>query len=98
MSRLTSVMQVVVWCVLIRMDCYRVIMETIEYLLSTTHFNPQAPSVPKSPGPPPAHDTGRLTSAEAEHHVSLNFYADSPECLRDLLTMSCVILRTIICA
>lgn len=57
----------------IRMDCYKVILETMDYLLSTTHFNPQAPSVPKVPGPPPAHDAGRLSSAEAQHYIDEMF-------------------------
>ena len=32
--------------------------------------HPQAPSVPRSPGPPPAQDPNRLTNAEAEQYVS----------------------------
>ena len=32
--------------------------------------HPQAPSVPRSPGPPPVQDPNRLTNAEAEQYVS----------------------------
>ena len=53
-----------------RHDCYRCITETLDYLLSTSMSHPQAPSVPRSPGPPPAQDPNRLTNAEAEQYVS----------------------------
>ena len=53
-----------------RLDCYRCITETLDYLLSTSMSHPQAPSVPRSPGPPPVQDPNRLTNAEAEQYVS----------------------------
>jgi len=53
-----------------RRDCYRSIMETLDYLLSTGQQFPQAPSVPRVPGPLPVHDPGRLSGAEAEKYVS----------------------------
>ena len=54
---------------LCRRDCYRCITETLDYLLSTGQQFPQAPSVPRLPGPPPVHDPGRLSGAEAEKYV-----------------------------
>lgn len=55
--------------VCVRRDCYRCITETMDYLLSTGQQFPQAPSVPRVPGPPPVHDPGRLSGAEAEKYV-----------------------------
>jgi len=52
-----------------RRDCYRCVTETLDYLLSTGQQYPQAPSVPRVPGPPPVHDPGRLSGAEAEKYV-----------------------------
>ncbi|KAK2179646.1 hypothetical protein NP493_478g02009 [Ridgeia piscesae] len=52
-----------------RMDCYKCITETLNYLLSTSLSHPQAPSVPKLPGPPQVtDDPNRLACAEAEKH------------------------------
>jgi len=56
-------------CLCDRRDCYRCITETLDYLLSTGQQFPQAPSVPRVPGPPPVHDPGRLSGAEAEKYV-----------------------------
>ena len=54
-----------------RLDCYKCITEILDYLLSTSMSHPQAPSVPKSPGPPPVQDPNRLTNAEAEQYVRI---------------------------
>ena len=53
-----------------RKDCYRCILETLKYLMFTSHSHPQAPSVPQSPGPPPTRDPTQLTNAEAGQYVS----------------------------
>ncbi|XP_013406007.1 nuclear pore complex protein Nup155 [Lingula anatina] len=57
----------------LRMDCYRCITEMLSYLLSTSMSHPQAPSVPRSPGPPPAPDPHRLTNTEAEQYTEQVF-------------------------
>eukprot|EP00918_Siedleckia_nematoides_P061729 GHVU01134755.1.p1 GENE.GHVU01134755.1~~GHVU01134755.1.p1 ORF type:complete len:766 (+),score=73.70 GHVU01134755.1:2125-4422(+) len=56
-----------------RMDCYRCILETLKYLMFTSQSHPQAPSVPHSPGPPPARDPTQLTNAEAAQHMEQTF-------------------------
>ncbi|KAK2140069.1 hypothetical protein LSH36_1494g00009 [Paralvinella palmiformis] len=53
----------------LRMDCYKCITETLDFLLSTSLSHPQSPSVPSSPGPPPAPDPNRLTNREAQIYV-----------------------------
>ena len=61
-------------CLRFRMDCYKCITETLNYLLSTSLSHPQAPSVPKLPGPPQVtDDPNRLACAEAEKHVSTSY-------------------------
>lgn len=62
-------------------DCYRCITETLDYLLSTGQQFPQAPSVPRVPGPPPVHDPGRLSGAEAEKYVVIITIAQTTRCL-----------------
>ncbi|ELU06399.1 hypothetical protein CAPTEDRAFT_198384 [Capitella teleta] len=52
-----------------RMDCYKCITETLDYLLQTSMSHPQAPSVPHSPGPAPPPDPNRLTNAQAQNYV-----------------------------
>lgn len=54
-----------------RMDCYKCITESLDFLLATNASHPQSTSVPKSPGPTPAKDESRLTTAEADHYVSI---------------------------
>ena len=54
-----------------RMDCYKCITETLDFLLSTSLSHPHSPSVPSSPGPPPAPDPNRLTNREAQIYVSI---------------------------
>ncbi|KAI0209905.1 hypothetical protein LSAT2_005340 [Lamellibrachia satsuma] len=52
-----------------RMDCYKCITETLNYLLSASQPH-QAPSVPKLPGPPQVtDDPNRLANMEAEKHT-----------------------------
>ena len=58
-----------------RMDCYKCITESLDFLLATNASHPQSTSVPKSPGPPPAKDESRLTTAEADHYVSISIAA-----------------------
>ena len=53
------------------MECYRCITETLGHLLSVSTAHPHAPSVPRSPGPPPAPDPNQLTNVEAEQYVSI---------------------------
>lgn len=53
-----------------RMECYNCITDTLAYLLSASVSHPHAPSVPKSPGPPPQPDPNRMTTYDAEKHVS----------------------------
>lgn len=52
------------------MECYNCITDTLAYLLSASVSHPHAPSVPKSPGPPPQPDPNRMTTYDAEKHVS----------------------------
>ena len=54
-----------------RRDCYKCITESLDYLLSTSQAHPQAPSVPKAPGPPPPPAADRLTGDDADRYVSL---------------------------
>ncbi|XP_062607131.1 nuclear pore complex protein Nup155-like [Saccostrea cucullata] len=51
-----------------RMECYNCITDTLAYLLSASVSHPHAPSVPKSPGPPPQPDPNRMTTHDAEKH------------------------------
>lgn len=51
------------------MECYNCITDTLAYLLSASVSHPHAPSVPKSPGPPPQPDPNRMTTYDAEKHV-----------------------------
>ena len=53
-----------------RMDCYKCITESLEYLLSISQAHPQAPSVPRSPGPPPPQDPNVLSNTDAARYVS----------------------------
>lgn len=53
-----------------RMECYKCITETLDYLLSTSQAHPQAPSVPRSPGPPPPADPNTLSNTDAAKYVS----------------------------
>lgn len=52
-----------------RMESYNCITDTLAYLLSASVSHPHAPSVPKSPGPPPQPDPNRMTTYDAEKHV-----------------------------
>lgn len=70
-----------------RMDCYKCITETLNYLLSASQPH-QAPSVPKLPGPPQVtDDPNRLANMEAEKHVGTS--TESPTlskfCVRNIL-------------
>ena len=70
----TSLTETRAGCLRFRMDCYKCITETLNYLLSTSLSHPQAPSVPKLPGPPQVtDDPNRLACAEAEKHVSTSY-------------------------
>lgn len=51
-----------------RMESYNCITDTLAYLLSASVSHPHAPSVPKSPGPPPQPDPNRMTTYDAEKH------------------------------
>ncbi|ESO88145.1 hypothetical protein LOTGIDRAFT_234706 [Lottia gigantea] len=51
-----------------RMECYKCITETLGYLWSASTSHPQAPSVPKSPGPPEAPDLTRISPVQAEQY------------------------------
>ncbi|KAK3089178.1 hypothetical protein FSP39_001520 [Pinctada imbricata] len=53
-----------------RIECYSCITNTLKYLSEASISHPQAPSVPKSPGPPPTRDPSRLESMDAEHYKS----------------------------
>lgn len=52
-----------------RMECYKSVMEVLGQLLSITASHPQAPNVPKSPGPPASEDYCLLTPEEAKSYV-----------------------------
>ncbi|XP_074640475.1 nuclear pore complex protein Nup155-like [Tubulanus polymorphus] len=56
-----------------RNQAYKCITDTLGGLLSTSMLHPQSPSVPRTPGPPPAVDTDRLTSNEAEQYSESMF-------------------------
>ena len=62
-----------------RMDCYKCITESLDFLLDASQAHPQAPSVPKAPGPPPPPDVNRLSSQEADAYVS------------DVTSLACVV-------
>ncbi|KAL5017128.1 hypothetical protein ScPMuIL_006717 [Solemya velum] len=51
-----------------RMGCYKCITETLGYLMSASISHPQAPSIPKSPGLPPAPDPGRISAVDADRY------------------------------
>ena len=57
------------YCYSARLDCYKCITETLDFLLCTSMAHPQAPSVPKAPGPPPPADTNRLSNSQADKYV-----------------------------
>jgi nuclear pore complex protein Nup155 len=54
----------------LRKDCYKCVTETLDYLLSVGQQQ-QTPNLPRSPGPPPVHDTAGccLSAAEAEQYA-----------------------------
>ncbi|XP_023215500.1 nuclear pore complex protein Nup155-like [Centruroides sculpturatus] len=56
-----------------RMECYKSVMEVLGQLLSITASHPQAPNVPKSPGPPASEDYSLLTPEEAKSYVEHTF-------------------------
>lgn len=54
-----------------RMECYKCVMEMLEYLWNASTAQPQSPSMPKTAGPPPpTHDPSHMPVEEAEYHVS----------------------------
>ncbi|CAC5400979.1 NUP155 [Mytilus coruscus] len=55
---------------LARMECYNCITDTLGYLMSASVSHPQAPSIPKGPGPPPTPDPSILNAADAEKYKS----------------------------
>ncbi|CAG2238962.1 NUP155 [Mytilus edulis] len=55
---------------LARMECYNCITDTLGYLMSASVSHPQAPSIPKGPGPPPTPDPSILNATDAEKYKS----------------------------
>ncbi|XP_076462327.1 nuclear pore complex protein Nup155-like isoform X2 [Babylonia areolata] len=50
-----------------RMECYKCVTEILAYLWNAATAQPQSPSMPKSPGPPPpTHDPNRMAAEQAE--------------------------------
>uniref|UniRef100_A0A2C9M6L4 Nucleoporin Nup133/Nup155-like N-terminal domain-containing protein n=1 Tax=Biomphalaria glabrata TaxID=6526 RepID=A0A2C9M6L4_BIOGL len=49
-----------------RMECYKCITDTLNYLWSASNSLPQAPGVPLQPGPPASVDSARMDAQQAE--------------------------------
>ena len=58
-----------------RMECYKCVTETLNYLWNAATALPQSPSMPKMPGPPPpTHDPSHMAVEQAEYYVSAVLY------------------------
>ncbi|KAH9488744.1 hypothetical protein Btru_059325, partial [Bulinus truncatus] len=51
-----------------RMECYKCITDTLNYLWSASDSHPQAPSIPSLPGPPASVDSARMDAQQAEFY------------------------------
>ena len=54
---------------MVRMSCYKHIMDILQKLMDTSVSHPLSTNIPKSPGPPPAPDPNVLEPPEARQYA-----------------------------